>query len=467
MIVAKRVDFFGIFWWLLLVLPLLVFFFIRLNENLDVELRVPVQHFYIVSAAALAALFLGVLTAVASSGLRDAQVFFLSLAFISIAAVFSVHGLTTPRVLVPGPNPVIGFSARLSVFLGAVFFMLSTIPWRGKLRAYLQRWQGKLTLGWAALLLGYGLAGLLAPHLIAPFSFFTSIPWSFGLGSLTIVLYVAAAWYYWQTFVLARLPLQLALTTATVLLAESQVAMFAPTWHLSWWSYHGFMLAGFLIAVLTLLSEYFRGRGVISIMRDLFVLEGIVELELEHQETIAALAAATEAKDPYTHGHTVRVAQHAVQIGKVMNLPSDRLRVLARAGLLHDVGKLGIRDAVLLKPDKLTDEEFRHIQEHPKMGHDILRRAGSLEVEISVITAHHERMDGTGYPLGLKAVDIPLEARILAVADVFDALTSKRPYRNPMSEEEALEVIQNESGTHFDPACADAFVRSRNADTAA
>ncbi|HLC29583.1 MAG TPA: HD-GYP domain-containing protein, partial [Dehalococcoidia bacterium] len=229
----------------------------------------------------------------------------------------------------------------------------------------------------------------------------------------------------------------------------------------SWWFYHGFMLAGFLIAVLVLLSEFFRGRGVISIMRGLFVLEGIVELELEHQETIAALAAATEAKDPYTHGHTIRVAQQAVRIGRAMDLPPERLRVLARAGLLHDVGKLGIRDAVLLKPDKLTPEEFRHIQEHPKLGHDILRRVGSLEAEISVIVAHHERMDGTGYPSGLQAEAIPLEARILAVADVFDALTSKRPYRDPMSEEEALDVIQSERGTHFDPACIDAFVQSK------
>ncbi|HLC30357.1 MAG TPA: hypothetical protein VJM51_06225, partial [Dehalococcoidia bacterium] len=232
MVVARAIALFGFFWWLLLSLPLLIFFLVRLNANLDVVLNVPVPHFYIVTAASLTALGLGILAAVASGGLRDPQVFFLSLAFISIAAVFSVHGLTTPGVLVPGSNPVIGFSARFSVLLGGVFFILSTIPWRGKLRAYLQRWQGELTLGWSALLLGYGLAGLLAPHLFEPLGFVMSAPWSFGVGALTIVLYVSTAWYYWLTFVLARLPLQLALTAATLLLAESQVAMFAPTWRL-------------------------------------------------------------------------------------------------------------------------------------------------------------------------------------------------------------------------------------------
>jgi HD-GYP domain-containing protein (c-di-GMP phosphodiesterase class II) len=192
-------------------------------------------------------------------------------------------------------------------------------------------------------------------------------------------------------------------------------------------------------------------------MEGLVRLRGLVQSELEYSDTIATLAAATEARDPATHGHTARVAEIAVRIGQAMKLPDERVRVLARAGLLHDIGKLGIPDAILLKPGPLTEDEWRIMRTHPELGHDIVQRAGSLEAESRLVRMHHERLDGAGYSHGLAGSEIPIDARILSVADVYDALVTHRPYRDGYPSERALELLSEEAGSHLDPAVIDVW----------
>ena len=179
--------------------------------------------------------------------------------------------------------------------------------------------------------------------------------------------------------------------------------------------------------------------------------EQFVKAAMDSNETIAALSAATEAKDPHTQGHTVRVAELAVSIAQKMQLSTEQIQVLARAGILHDIGKMGIPDSILLKPGPLTPEEFDISKRHPMLGLEILRRTGSLEREWKAIQSHHEKVDGTGYPDGLKGEEIPLEGRILSVADVYDSLVSDRPYRAGMSQDKAVEILTNEAGSHLDP----------------
>jgi len=176
---------------------------------------------------------------------------------------------------------------------------------------------------------------------------------------------------------------------------------------------------------------------------------------------ITALAYALEAKDKYTSGHSQRVAETSVAIAKELGLSQHSIERIRQAGLIHDIGKIGVRESVLNKPGRLTDEEFHHIKSHCEIGEHILTPIVEDEEILKVVRHHHERYDGRGYPDGLKSEQIPLGARILAVADTYDAMTSERPYREAMSDETACDEIKRCKCTQFDPVVADAFLRVR------
>jgi HD-GYP domain-containing protein (c-di-GMP phosphodiesterase class II) len=176
------------------------------------------------------------------------------------------------------------------------------------------------------------------------------------------------------------------------------------------------------------------------------------------ENLVRTLAKTLEAKDPFTQGHADRVAEYAGYIASQMNLPFDRYAILMSCGILHDIGKISIPDNVLLKPGKLTDEEFAIIKGHSKAGEEILRQANISHDILSGVRHHHERYDGRGYPDGLKGEEIPLLARILAVADAFDAMMSNRAYRKKMKFKEVKEQLVKNKGSQFDPVCADAFL---------
>ncbi len=174
--------------------------------------------------------------------------------------------------------------------------------------------------------------------------------------------------------------------------------------------------------------------------------------------TIKSLALAIDAKDEYTHQHILRVQRYAMATAHRLGLTGMELEGLNTGALLHDIGKLGVPEHVLLKPGRLTDEEFAKIKEHPTIGAAILDPVDFPWPVLPVVKYHHEKWDGTGYPSGLAGEDIPLTARILAVADVYDALTSARPYRKAWSHAQALEVIRRDTGVHFDPVITEAFL---------
>ena len=175
-------------------------------------------------------------------------------------------------------------------------------------------------------------------------------------------------------------------------------------------------------------------------------------------QTIQTLANAIDAKDPYTRGHSIRVSQYAVKIAEKLGMDEERIQNLHYAALLHDIGKIGVPDSILNNPKHLTDVEFDIIRSHTTMGSDILRGKMMIEKAEEVARSHHERYDGTGYPDGLKGNEIPEEARIVAVADAFDAMNSNRVYRRAYSREYILHELKECSGTQFDPACADILI---------
>jgi diguanylate cyclase (GGDEF)-like protein len=185
------------------------------------------------------------------------------------------------------------------------------------------------------------------------------------------------------------------------------------------------------------------------------------ELEARPQalSIIYALAATVDAKDSYTYGHSRKVSEYAVAIAEALKLPQDRITTIRAAGLLHDIGKIGIPDSILKKRAPLTDEEWKPIKAHPELGVEILRHVIDLVNCLPAILHHHEHLDGSGYPAGLSGDSIPLEARILTIADAYDAMTSPRPYRERLSSDEAINELRRCAGTQFDPGLVEAFCK--------
>jgi HD-GYP domain-containing protein (c-di-GMP phosphodiesterase class II) len=174
--------------------------------------------------------------------------------------------------------------------------------------------------------------------------------------------------------------------------------------------------------------------------------------------TVKSLASAIDAKDEYTRHHSTRVTDFTLRIAAKMGLSEKELGDLELAAILHDVGKIGVPESILNKPGKLTDEEFRLIKEHPARGENILSPVIELKEIARVVRSHHERYDGTGYPDKLKGHEIPLGARIMAIADTYDSITSERPYRKAASHRYAVKEIIGCSGTQFDPEVVENFL---------
>jgi HD-GYP domain-containing protein (c-di-GMP phosphodiesterase class II) len=183
-------------------------------------------------------------------------------------------------------------------------------------------------------------------------------------------------------------------------------------------------------------------------------------LEKAYEDTLLVLANAIELRDHYTVGHTWRVTNFTIEVAKELGWPEEKLKEVRMGGVLHDVGKIAVDDAILRKPDRLTDEEFEKIKVHPEKGAQLLRDVDFLVPLIPYCLYHHERYDGKGYPYGLAGEEIPIEGRAVAVGDTFDALTSNRPYRKGLDPEKAIKIIEENKGTQFDPDCADALIRS-------
>jgi putative two-component system response regulator len=191
------------------------------------------------------------------------------------------------------------------------------------------------------------------------------------------------------------------------------------------------------------------------------------ELEVAHigkvyLDTVKVLANAIEGRDRYTRGHVDRVTRYAKMIAHDLRWPPDHLRILELGARLHDIGKIRVPDSILNKPGPLNEEEWEIMKKHPSVGARILRGITHLQPAIPYILYHHERWDGDGYPEGLKGREIPIEARLLTIVDVFDAITTKRPYHSAQDYQEVVELFENESGKHFDPDLVPIFINIIN-----
>ena len=214
------------------------------------------------------------------------------------------------------------------------------------------------------------------------------------------------------------------------------------------------LLTAVLIAVLA--TTILLYPVIISLNRD--VVRFSQEILKGNLEMASVLGAAIAKRDSDTGDHNFRVTLYAIELAKAVRLPATQMRQLILGAFLHDVGKIGISDNILLKPGKLTSEEFDTMRTHVALGVDIIHQAEWLQGAREVVEGHHEKFDGSGYLRGLKGEKIPLAARIFAIVDVFDALTSRRPYKAPLPIEQALAIIEKDAGSHFDPQLVKQFL---------
>jgi putative nucleotidyltransferase with HDIG domain len=216
--------------------------------------------------------------------------------------------------------------------------------------------------------------------------------------------------------------------------------------------------------VLPVFAKGERGVREISELTDSFnhaaasIREGQDQLVRAYVEFVSSLASALDARDPYTAGHSLRVSEYSCAIARAMNVEGQEHELIRVGALLHDIGKIGISDAVLQKQERLTEEEEALIRQHPVIGKKILECVHGFEAYLPVVELHHENWDGSGYPRGLKGEETPRTARIVKVADAYDAMTSDRPYRRGMRHEQAVGILEKYAGTQFDVAAVRAFL---------
>ena len=428
---------------------------IHLFGGNQVEIPDGVHFFALGISAGLAAAAAVVLTV---SGARrgDARSVLIGTAFSSMAALLCIHGLMTPGFLV-GMNGLVAFAGAATLPVGGAVLALAVIPELRRPSAVKPVLMLQAVL--LTLIVALGTVGLADPELVP------AVPEA-GSTAAWIALVVGVALYgalgirAGRTYLLTRRFADLTVVFGLVLLGVSLFpGLLMRYYELGWWLGHAWELIGIGLVGVPVALDLHRGAQSRPLTNDLRASELVSAADAFMGPTVRALLVRLAHKDDYTAEHTRGVALRAVQVGEELGLAPVRLRELAIGGLLHDVGKLAVPNEILQKPGALTDDEFDVIKRHPDMGADLVRELGFSAQVGKLVRDHHERLDGSGYPRGLGAPDLDIETRILALCDVFDALLSKRVYRDAWTLADALELISRESGTKFDPACVDALER--------
>ena len=421
----------------------------------EVQISATVHFLPIAVSAGLAAAAALALT-VAGARRGDARAVVIGTAFSSMAALLSVHGLMTPGFLV-GDNGLVAFSGALTLPVGGAVLALAAVPELRRPSAVrpVLALQAALLVLIAALGLVGGLRPSFVPAVPDPGSTAAWIVLALGVGFYG-ALGIRAA----RTYLLTRRFADLAVVYGLVLLTVSLFpGLLLSYTDLGWWLGHAWELVGIGLVGVPVALDLHRGAQSRPLAGDLRASELVSAADAFMGPTVRALLVRLAHKDDYTAEHTRGVALRAVQVGEELGLAPVRLRELAIGGLVHDVGKLAVPNEILQKPEALTDEEFDVIKRHPQLGSDLARELGFSGRVAALVLDHHERLDGSGYPRGLGAPDLDIETRIMAVCDVFDALLSKRVYREAWTLEDALALLRSESGTSFDPACVEALER--------
>lgn len=450
--------------WLLigmLALPVVFLVVLRTNRRLDVGGFSAYGHLFVVSAIAACALAVAAVSTLVGIRLAKPGVVWLAAGCLVVGVAMVGHGLTTPGVWGrEGANLWVGrFPYIAMAGLAVSLFGATTSPRRRINLLVAARPRAAIALV-VVPLVALVVVTASNPLLVWGEHPFPGEEFVLDLAAIgSVLLLVPVITVHWRRWHLGKDEVQLALVFAAAMCIAALTAfehgVFA---HLSWWDYHAYLLAGFGCTAYALWTRGRRAQVVTEVLASTFEHDPFEIIVAGYPEALQSMVRAVELKDAYTHGHSARTAELAVELGQRMRLAPERLRVIARGAYLHDLGKIGIPDEILNKPGRLTADERSVIETHPRLGYEMASVVQSLNEVLPVILHHHERLDGNGYPDGLAGSDIPLEARVVAVADVWDALTSRRAYRDPMSAHEALAHIVAGRGSHLDPAVVDVLV---------
>jgi HD-GYP domain-containing protein (c-di-GMP phosphodiesterase class II) len=415
----------------------------------------PAVHIIVVGAAGALAGAASLAMSIVATRRNDGRAVWLGMAFSVMATMLVIHALATPGVILPA-NGVVQVAGALNLPLGGTILAASALPLLRR-----PRWARSLLSTQLAVvgLLAAGGAAVLAlpspvPVVPQPSSLLANL--IFIAGAIPLAL---LAWRAARTYLLTRRVLDLVVAQGVVCLIGAQYGLlnFAMK-DCGWWVAHLLEVVGIGMVGIPAALDLRHAVGSRPLVGDLRAGELV-----EHEEAflggrVRAILTRLGDKDPSTEGHTRRVATLAVAIGERLGLPEGRLRQLAVGGLLHDVGKLSVPTAILNKPDKLTDAEFAEIRRHPGAGRELVAELGGFPpLVLDLVESHHERLDGRGYPNGVPAAELDLAVRILTVADVYDALTADRVYREAWPAERALALLEDETGTAFDFSCVAAL----------
>jgi hypothetical protein len=414
-------------------------------------------HFWAVGATALAATAAALALTVVGARRGDARTVVVGTAFSVMAALLALHGLASPGVLVDF-NGLVAFTGGATLPVGGAVLALTALP-------SLRRPQDvKRLLVLQASLLGavalVGTVGMLAPSVV-PAVPEPGSPIAWAALAVGLVFYGFLGLRAVNTYLLTRRRADLLVVFGLAFLgAALGAALLLDFRELGWWLGHAFELCGILLVGIPVAADLHRGTPSRSLTGGPRAAELVSAEEAFLGARVRALMLRLAEKDEYTEEHTRRVALRAVQVGEELGLAPNRLRTLATGGLLHDIGKLSVPDAILKKPGSLDEVEFAVIRRHPEWGHRLLGELGGFpEAVRRLVLDHHERLDGKGYPLGRIGAELDLETRILTACDVYDALLSVRVYRPAWTHERAMGLLREETGAAFDAVCVAALER--------
>jgi HD-GYP domain-containing protein (c-di-GMP phosphodiesterase class II) len=413
-------------------------------------------HFVGVGLTALIAALAALVLTIAGARRRDGRTVLVGTAFTVMASLLALHGIATPGILI-GMNGVVVFTGGATLPVGAGVLALAALPSLRRPRSV--RPLVYLQIGLLCAVLSLGVIGMLVPSAVPSVPTIGS-PEALSVLAVGLALFALLTWRAVRTFLLTRRLADLVVAVGIVWLASAlPAAMLLNFMELGWWVGHGFELVGILVIGVPVALDLRRAAQSRPLVGDVCGAELVSAEEAFLGAQVRALIICLAGKDEYTEEHTRRVALRAVQVGEELGFTGRRLRALATGALVHDIGKLSVPDAILQKPGPLTDEEFAIVKRHPEWGDKMLADLGFGADVRQLVRDHHERLDGSGYPHGYDGALISFDARILAVCDVYDALISRRVYRDPWTHERAVALLHEETGTSFDAKCVVALER--------